>query len=153
MPLGNGVDAWIDLEDFAKVYLYSWYLHSEGYAVASDGRDKLYLHRYIMGVTDPKIFVDHEDHDRLNNRKNNLRVCERTQNQWNRKPRGKFKGITYIPRKDKWQVRLRANGVVYNLGYYKDPVEAAKAHDRKAIELHGQFASLNFPKESYETAK
>jgi hypothetical protein len=33
---------------------------------------------------------------------------------------------------------------------FKDKVEAAKAHDRKAIELFGDSAKTNFPRSDYE---
>jgi hypothetical protein len=36
---------------------------------------------------------------------------------------------------------------VYYLRFLNDEVEAAKARDRKAYKLHGQFACLNFPED------
>ena len=48
---------------------------------------------------------------------------------------------------DKWVARIRSHGKVYYLGFFDDEVEAAKARDRKAYELHGKFAYLNFPED------
>jgi hypothetical protein len=39
-----------------------------------------------------------------------------------------------------------------HLGRFDDEIEAAKAYDRKAIELFGEFAYLNFPDEAYAAA-
>ena len=65
-----------------------------------------------------------------------------------RLPRGKrsrFKGV--YPDGDKWYAMIKHQGVTYYLGTFDDEVEAAKARDRKAYELEGEYAYLNFPDE------
>jgi hypothetical protein len=57
-------------------------------------------------------------------------------------------GVT--PCGDKWQAQIRHNGRQYYLGLYDDEVEAAKARDRKALELLGESAYLNVPPENPE---
>ncbi len=90
--------------------------------------------------------VDHIDGNGLNNRRFNLRICTHQQNQANRGPRGgssQFVGV--LRHKDKWEAGIRYRGEYFYLGLFDDEVEAAKARDRKAYELHGQCAYLNFP--------
>ena len=50
----------------------------------------------------------------------------------------------------KWLAYVTLNGKLYRAGRFEDKVEAARARDRKAIELHGEFAKLNFPIEDYK---
>ncbi len=48
---------------------------------------------------------------------------------------------------DKWEAGIRCQGKYHYLGLFEDEVEAAKARDRKAYELHGPYAYLNFPED------
>lgn len=53
----------------------------------------------------------------------------------------------------KWQASLRHRGRLIHIGTFTSPEEAARAYDRRAIELHGDGAKLNFPREEYEDAR
>lgn len=53
---------------------------------------------------------------------------------------------------DKWFARIKGNDKHVYLGPFDDEVEAARARDRAAIELHGEFAFLNFPEEAQSQA-
>ena len=48
--------------------------------------------------------------------------------------------------KRKWRVQIQYKGTVHYLGYFDNEEAAARAWDKKAIELFGEFARLNFPK-------
>jgi hypothetical protein len=92
--------------------------------------------------------VDHIDGNGLNNRRCNLRICTRRQNAANVGPRGgasEFVGV--YRQRDKWGAQIVWRGKKYTLGSYDTQVEAAKVRDRKAFELHGEFAYLNFPED------
>ncbi len=57
----------------------------------------------------------------------------------------KYRGVAHHPHKNKpWQARISFNNKVYNLGCHKTPEDAARAYDRKAIELLGKKAKVNF---------
>jgi hypothetical protein len=56
-----------------------------------------------------------------------------------------FKGVHFARRYGKYQVRIVADGIRYHIGYFDNPVEAARAYDAAARKLHGDFAALNFP--------
>jgi hypothetical protein len=107
------------------------------------------MHRMIMMVTDPKIWVDHKDRDGLNNQKSNLRIATRSQNKVNTLPSGKSKymGVCWNKKDKRWQAAVVKDGVTYYVGQFKDEKMAALAYDAKAKELHGDFANLNFPNE------
>ncbi len=95
----------------------------------------------------PEELVDHINHDSLDNRRCNLRLCNSQQNAVNRKVHrdsaSRYKGI-YLSRSGKWVVDIRGNGKRVRGGTFSDEVEAAKAADRLIKELHGDFAYPNF---------
>jgi hypothetical protein len=61
---------------------------------------------------------------------------------------GKSRFVGVFPNRDRWQAAITCKGKKFHVGFFDDEVEAARARDRKAIELFGQFARLNFPEES-----
>lgn len=106
-----------------------------------------------MGVVDdPSVVVDHVNGNGLDNRRCNLRVCTPQQNAFNSKPvrgsRSKFKGVKYNTAcKNKWTARIRINGKQVDIGRFETEEEAARAYDKVAKEVQGDFAWLNFPNE------
>jgi len=121
-----------------------------------DGKQvKIYMHRFILGLTDPKIEPDHIDHNGWNNQGHNLRLSGRKKGQAHnmrkteRKCSSPFKGVNWDKEKKKWNVKTCLNRKQIWIGRYDDPVEAAHAYDRKAIELFGEHAHTNFPKSLY----
>jgi hypothetical protein len=105
------------------------------------------MHREIMQPP-PGMVVDHIDGNRANNSRENLRVCTQRQNVCNRGPHGKsgFKGVT--PHRDKWDAKLGYKGETYRAGIFDDPEDAARARDRLALEVVGEYAWLNRPEEA-----
>ncbi len=149
IPVGDNQYALVDAADFEWLNQWTWHLQN-GYAVRNENGKRIYMHRVIMNPPAGKL-VDHYDHNRLNNWRSNLRECTRQENACNnRKSAGtssRFKGVSYCKDRHKWHARLSFKGIPVRLGYFDDEVEAARAYDRKAIELLGEFAWLNFPEE------
>jgi len=56
-----------------------------------------------------------------------------------------FRGVSFNKDSGKWAASISNNGVKKHIGYFKDPIDAAKAYDTAAKELHGENARLNFP--------
>jgi hypothetical protein len=149
IPLGHDRFAIVDAADYEDLSKYRWCascMNGRAYAVRRTEKGRtVYMHRQIMHAPKGSI-VDHIDHNILNNRRCNLRVCTPEQNYANAGPRGGSSGFVGVWRhRKKWVAGIHWQGKHLHLGTFDDPVEAAKARDRKAYELHGPYAYLNFP--------
>jgi hypothetical protein len=150
IPLTRGRYAIVDAKNYEWLSRHKWSLHTAGqgktrYAVRNCKGRRVFMHREIM-KTPPGMVVDHINRNGLDNREDNLRNCTRFQNYQNRcwpAGRSQYRGVH--PVGDKWQASLVYRGETLYLGLFDDEVEAAKARDRKAYELAGDFAYLNFP--------
>jgi len=106
------------------------------------------MHKQIMRP--PRgFFVDHKNRKGFDNRKANLRVATRSQNNCNRKRENRrdtsrYKGVYRDKRDNKWMVCISYNGIRIFLGRFDDEIEAAKAYDEVTRKYHGDFAVLNF---------
>lgn len=158
IPLTRGYVALVDDEDYEWLSKFSWcalVLPRTVYATRRrrnhevSGRKRQYttMHRQILAAKSGES-VDHVNHDGLDNRRANLRICTISQNGANqRKTRGssQFKGVCWDISKGNWMARLKTQGKDHYLGRFSDEVEAARAYDRAALETWGEFAHLNFP--------
>lgn len=143
LPTGHKVI--VDEEDFIRLRMYSWSLVGTGYVARREkvGLKKyrtIYLHKEIMG--NPSSQVDHINHDRLDNRKLNLRRCTPSQNSQNRRDKKGLgiKGVSWHKTRSRWQARITIDGLTRHIGYFKDLDEARAAYNLKASELFGDFA-------------
>ncbi len=159
IELSQGKVAIIDSEDFYIVNKYKWsYRVSNGRKYcASNTKEKgksttLHLARLIMNC--PKgMTVDHINHDTLDNRKCNLRICTQAENSRNTRPRNgtsRYKGVHKLKHYDKWRVAITVNRVKYHIGYFATQEEAALAYNKAALKYHGKFAYLNIVEASNE---
>jgi len=150
VPLSQGLFATVDTADYKEVSKYKWSALRYGkkvYAQARINGRTVMMHRFLMRPR-KGYQVDHKDGNGLNNCRGNLRECTPGQNQANHGPHdgtSRFVGVSR--RRNRWYAQIRHGGKVYHLGSYADEVEAAKARDRKAVELHGPYAYLNFPED------
>jgi len=111
-----------------------------------------YLHLLMFPGRPAWLQVDHINGDGLDNRRSNLRLATKQQNQSNVKKHrdnpSKYKGaFKHVDRrrKKRWAARLMVSGKLY-CSYHLTELEAAKAYDALSLKLNGEFASLNFPK-------
>ena len=108
-----------------------------------------------MVVSDKIFLIDHINHEKLDNRRSNLRICTTSQNCANmnikRKNRGisGFKGVRYHSKNKNWNARITIKRKEIHLGCFTDKDVAAKAYDLAAIKYFGEFALTNFSKENY----
>jgi len=155
IPLTKRQVAIVDAADYAWLSQYRWF--------AKGGRDGKYyagrvqkgrtilMHREIMNPP-PGMVVDHINANSLDNRRRNMRNCTPRENSHNRRFTGNASGFAGVyPQGKRWRAMLHQNGQVVYCALFDDKVEAAKARDRKARELFGPFACLNFPDEHRAT--
>lgn len=143
IKLKQGQSTIVDDEDFDYLNQWSWVLTDKGYARSSY---KKQMHRLIMNINDPNIQIDHKNGNKLDNRKNNLRLVTNQENQFNQKKRNtsnKFKGVRLNKKANKYVSYITLNYKRIHLGYFENEIEAAKAYDKKAIELFGEYACTN----------
>jgi len=133
----------IDKKDLRGVDLSKLIISSEGYAKIG----KKLLSRIIMNPP-VDMEVDHRNLDKLDNRRQNLRICTHSENMMNR---GKlknntcgFKGVSVDRRCKKkiFRVRIATNGKPFFLGCFESPADGAKAYKKAAKKLHGEFARI-----------
>lgn len=117
----------IDKEDVDKCRKFKWGLNNKGYAINS--ANKLFLHKFILNVNNlPKDLVcDHINRNRLDNRKSNLRIINRSENCFNR---NNVKGYTYINSINKYIASIKINGTSIYLGHYNTELGAKLARER-----------------------
>ena len=162
----GGEIALVDDEDYPLLSRFKWsYNGSEGNKYPRSGGDRksgqqvgYYMHRLICGGKSP----DHINLNHLDNRKENLRIATHQENGWNKgksracrhgEPTSRFKGVSYSPirGKDRWVVLIKyvkpghhkSTGSVIRVGYFFDEIEAAKAYNKKIVQLRGKWAWVN----------
>lgn len=145
-PERLGMVALVDDEDYERLHLMGWryyktkgrntgygYLHME-----IEGKMKrIAMHRFILDLTDPKIHVDHIDHDGLNNQKSNLRIVDNRLNHHNRRNQGKsyLVGACWDKARNKWISYIRLEGRKTYIGRFNTEEEAHRAYMKRVEEL------------------
>jgi hypothetical protein len=157
IPLTKNQNAIVDADDYEWLNQFNWcayHTRNKWYAVRRQAKMTIPMHREILNNCQGEI--DHKDGNGLNNTKSNLRICTHAQNQANQRlQRGRiFKGICYTPitrcgkyvgrRTKPWLAVIKLNQKQKHLGYFATQEEAARAYDKAAKELFGEFARTNF---------
>lgn len=140
----------VDAEDFESLNKYTWYEDINGYAARgtylSGGQVKYAMHRALMNP--PKdMQIDHINRMKLDNRRDNLRICTNSENQRNKistvNSTSQYKGVSYNPQRRKWVAVIGLNKKTIWIGRFDKESDAALAYNKKAKDLHGEFALLN----------
>ena len=125
----------IDKEDYNKIKDSKWCVSKTGYAVANINKKVVKMHRQILGVIDPSQIIDHKNRNKLDNRKENLRICSQKENTRNRgATRGRELPLGIRKRNGKFEARIMVNRKEINLGGYaclSDAVLARKEGEKK----------------------
>ena len=153
IELTRGEFAIVDECDYEHLSKWKWH-YCHHYAARSTPRDTrgrktmVYMHRVVLERMGCVNFqhTDHVNHDRLDNRRNNLRPATCSQNIANSRFRSgssKYQGVSWDWSRDKWQAQIRVQRVNKALGRFDDELEAARAYNRAALKAFGEFATLN----------
>jgi len=162
LPLTRGKIVIIDEDDYDELVQFSWHATRVKYGLAGyqfvavrtcycpfDNKKKrtIFMHRQITSC--PRgLQVDHINHEPLDNRKVNLRVCTGTENMHNshahKLSSSQYKGVSWYPPTKTWQAHIRVDKKKLHLGYFENEQDAAKAYDEAASKEFQSFALLNF---------
>ena len=155
---------------YAKCFINVAHAEASPYEYAQTKR----LHRVIMErmIGRPLARREHTDHingNGLDNRRENLRLVSNSQNSMNsRKPKAregssygkksKYKGVSRLRKRNgefgsTWYYTITVKRKIHYKHGFKTAEEAARARDKKALELHGEFVYLNFPDEKISANK
>jgi len=151
IELSKGKFAIVDDRDFEYLNSFCWHLTSNGYAARRIGyRGPIVLmHRDILKA--PKgLTVDHINHNKIDNRRKNIRLATYVQNGANRRKiygNTPYKGVHFSKLEQKYKAYLDHDNRRLYLGTYDTAEEAARAYDKEAFKLKGEFSLQNFPGE------
>lgn len=160
IPLTRGLAAIVDDADFEALSQFKWFAkpshHRRAktwYAVrhqpGNNNGAMIWMHREVLGVS---AHIDHKNLNGLDNRRENLRVADRSRNAFNtpkrsgkhgRSATSQYKGVHRS--RGKWQACITVDGKVVSLGRFDKEIDAAKAYDNAVREVAGEFAVFNFP--------
>ena len=154
IPLPKNKETIVDDSDYVYLSLKKWMIDKTGYVIGwtkmvNGKRRWVRMHREIMKA--PRgVFVDHIDHDKLNNKRDNLRLCNNQQNKMNsainarKRKYSQYKGVTLdINNPDKWLAKISINNNKIYLGSFISEKDAAKAYNKAAKYYFKEFACLN----------
>ena len=156
IPLTQGYKAIVDDEDYEDLMKWKWHVMVQnGNPIKASRRIRrgsgvqvaIGMHTHIMGERHG-FLIDHINHNPIDNRRQNLRFATCAQNIMNGRPwaASKYKGVYKTHKlKNKWWATLSSEGKRYYLGVFPTKKMAAMAYDKKAKEIFGEFAFLNFP--------
>lgn len=140
--------ALVDDEDYETLSAYKWRLDHYGYAAnvrRINGKTKtVFMHGYLL--PHPKgTEIDHINRNPCDNRKSNLRIATRSQNNMNSKRRvnntSGIRGVSLHKQTGKWRAYISYNGKQINLGLFWNIKDAAQVRKQKATELYGGFVN------------
>ena len=159
VPVGK-LFAKVDDADYGLLSRFSWSaLKRSGttYAFITNGPTIsgkhcwVAMHRVILSASHDR-WVDHIDGDGLNNCKDNLRLCNASENGFNSRVTSLntsgFKGVSFHKPTGKYQAYIVVKQKHIALGYFHDPALAGAAYDRAAAQYAGEFARFNQSSES-----
>lgn len=109
----------------------------------------LSMHRQILGLEyGDKREGDYINHNILDNRQDNLRICTQYDNKKNKSPHknstSKYLGVGWHKMAKKWEAQITTNRRKIYLGLFQFEKLAALAYDFAALKYHREFANFNF---------
>ena len=127
-----------DDEDFVWLSQIKWSLGRSGYAQYGS----IFAHR-LIAKTPAGLHTDHINQNKLDNRKENLRIATHSQNAANnsfsKRNTSGFKGVSKAGKR--WRATITVNNKFHYIGVFDTPEEANLAYQQKAQEHFGEFSS------------
>ena len=152
--LENNSIALISNSDLEIILQFIWYLSKDGYPVTYSTDDKsiiykngLKMHKLLIQDIQKGYVIDHINRNKLDNRRNNLRICTQKQNSYNTSKSinsiNNYKGVRQQTN-TLWTAIVTKDKKIYKIKDILTDKEAAIIYDSMAEELFGEFAGKNF---------
>lgn len=156
---GDRLGILVDDEDYENLVKYKWRIlearngtyvmrHSSRQEKEKGYLSSILMHRQILGIlTKSNLEIDHRNGDGLDNRKENLRIATRSQNNMNRtkgvRNSSQYKGVSWHEVAGKWVAYAGTRKNLKYLGLFINEIDAALAYNEAVSKLYGEFAHLN----------
>lgn len=148
IPLTRGLVALVDAADHEWLSQWKWCADGYGYAIREERGERIRMHRLLLPGVET---VDHINRNRADNRRSNLRPCNRQEHARNtskhrrrRAPSSRFKGVCFRKDTGKWTAYINVDrGERQYLGCFATEEAAAAAYDTAALRAFGAFAATN----------
>ena len=144
----KGEEFYFDLEDYDLIKEYYWAKNTTGYLSAN--KNTVFMHRIVLGLNNVswiKNRGDHRNHNKLDNRKSNLRTATPNQNTMNSNLRSDNKsgvvGVMWNKRNNNWYVQIGMNGRNKYLGSFVNFDDAVRARKEAEEKYFGEFSYEN----------
>lgn len=146
----KGEEFYFDKEDYDLIKDYCWRIDPNYGYVITDARigddspqKKIRLHRLVLNDWDYSHDIDHIHHNKFDNRKEFLRICDRSHNQMNKKKQSNnttgVTGVYWDKPRQKWKAQIMVNQKTINIGRYDSMEEAIKARKAAEIKYFGEY--------------
>lgn len=124
------------IEEFSKYY---WYMDRCGYVCTRSNKTRLKMHKEVMRGIKGEV-IDHINRNKLDNRRENLRVTTFSMNCYNQNLVGGKSGVVGVyERNGRWRAGITINGKNIHLGYFDTMSEAIDARKKAEIEYRGEL--------------
>jgi hypothetical protein len=146
----NNIFVKIDKEDVDKLKLHTWNISGNKYISSRIFGKYIPMHNYILNLSDKKIWIDHINRDKFDNRKSNYRLCTPGQNNRNKtftRSLSKYRGVRCCDsKKGIYVAEIQVDGIRIflkkskDVEFLKEIVKYAKAY---ACEYYPEFKEIN----------
>lgn len=136
----------VDLQDFGRVREYCWHKHHSGYFETTINKKHIRLHQFIMQIYGFNQIIDHihGENSKYDNRKNNLRVASKSENNRNHKVRkdnkSGYSGVSWDKQRHKWKAAIGYNNLYIVLGYFDKKEDAIDERIKAELKYHMEFS-------------
>jgi len=154
VEINGGLFALVNDEDCEFLSQWKWHL-SGGYVQRTFRTDNgrvlsAKMHREVLkrsGMDLSGKIVDHINFNKLDNRRENLRLATSSQSNAHKKPQlnntSGYKGVSWDKSKGKWKAAYAFRKKDYHIGYFNDVIEAARAYNEIVKVKYNNYAYLN----------
>lgn len=141
----KGEKFFFDLEDYNTIKEHCWHIDKYGYVTTQINKKSVRMHRLILNVTDKNVFVDHIYHNKYDNRKTKLRLCNNTENSRNltvgKNNKSGVVGVNFNKEKGKWEATIKVDRKSIYLGRFDKKEDAVEARIKAQDKYFGEFSN------------